>query len=173
MQRSVLISSIMLALSVVIAAPVIAQGGGGNGKGFGNSLKKVAVPNPDAPDYSAIFNWGVKIKNINELFLIAGHGAHDEFGNIHEPDDAIAQTEYILDGFDTYLGANGYDRNDIIRIEFTMTKDVTPIEFGAVLGLFAGYFADVDVRPAAGTLRIVDGLALPGMKVEYEIWCAK
>jgi len=42
-----------------------------------------------------------------------------------------------------------------------------------VLGLFGGYFADVKVKPAAGTLRFVSGLAFPGLVVEYEIWAAK
>ena len=42
-----------------------------------------------------------------------------------------------------------------------------------ILGLFAGYFGPVDIKPTAGTLRVVDALAIPGMQVEYEIWCAK
>lgn len=161
----------MLTLSVAITAPVVANGGYNNY--YGKSLKKLAVPNPDAPDFSAIFNWGVKLNNINELFLVAGHGSHDASGTILYPDDPVAQTQYILDGFDDYLGDNGYDRDDIIRIEFTMTNEVSNAEFGAILGLFANYFQDVEVKPAAGTLRIVDALAIPGMKVEYEIWCAK
>jgi len=172
MNRSVIASSIMLTLSVALTAPQIYAGYGGNGQ-YGNSLKKTAVPNPNAPDFSAIFNWGVKIQNFNELFLIAGYGAHNAEGAILFPDDPVGQTQYILDNFDTYLGENGYDRDDIIRIEFTLTNDVGDAEFGAILGLFAAYFADVEVRPAAGTLRVVDALAIPGMMVEYEIWCAK
>ncbi len=174
MNRSVIASGIMLALSIAIAAPTVFAGyGGGGGGNWGKSLKKTAVPNPDAPDFGAIFNWGLKLKNINELFLIAGHGAHDETGEIQFPDDPVAQTQYILDNFDVYLNDNGYDREDIIRIEFTMTNDVSDVEFNQILGLFAGYFAPVDIKPAAGTLRVVDALAIPGMKVEYEIWCAK
>ncbi|MCA9691088.1 MAG: Rid family hydrolase [Nannocystaceae bacterium] len=168
MSRSVIVSSVLLALSVAVAAPQVVQGNWGGGW-----FKKTAVPNPNAPDFTAIFNWGVKIKNMDELFLIAGHGAHDADGNILYPEDPVAQTQYILDNFDVYLNANGYDRDDIIRIEFTMTNDVTEAEFNQILGQFAGYFAPVAVKPAAGTLRIVDALALPGMKVEYEIWCAK
>ncbi|MCA9719023.1 MAG: RidA family protein [Myxococcales bacterium] len=172
MNKSVLLSGLMLAVSVAIAAPTVFASGGGGGGGW-HPFSKTAAPNPDAPDFSAIFNWGVKIKNMDELFLIAGHGAHDETGEIQFPDDPVAQTQYILDNFDVYLADNGYDRDDIIRIEFTMTNDVTESDFNQILGLFAGYFAPVAVKPAAGTLRIVDALAIPGMKVEYEIWCAK
>jgi len=185
MQRPVFISTILLALSMSIAVPQVVSGNGygngwghgnghGNGNGNGNgNFKKIAVPNPEAPDFGAIFNWGLKIRNIDELFLIAGHGAHDSTGQIMFPDDAVGQTQYILDHFDEYLDDAGYDRKDIIRIEFTMTTEVSDGEFNAILGLFADYFAPVNIKPAAGTLRIVDALAIPGMMVEYEIWCAK
>lgn len=168
MQRPVLVSTILLAVSAFLAMPQLVSG-----EGDGGSLKKVAVPNPNAPDFSAVFNWGLKLKNIKELFLIAGHGAHDSTGEIMFPDDAVAQTAYILDNFDVYLEDNGYKRKDIIRIEFTMTNDVSDADFGQILGLFAEYFAPVNIKPAAGTLRFVDALAIPGMQVEYEIWCAK
>ena len=176
MKRPVFVSTILLTLAMFFAMPQEVWGNGngnGWGNGNGNSLKKTAVLNPNAPDFTAIFNWGLKLRNINELFLIAGHGAHDETGEIAFPDDAVAQTEYILDNFDYFLAANGYARKDIIRIEFTMTTDVTQEDFNLILGLFADYFAPVNIKPAAGTLRIVDALAIPGMQVEYEIWCAK
>jgi enamine deaminase RidA (YjgF/YER057c/UK114 family) len=190
MQRPVFVSTMLLALSMSIAAPQIVSGNNWNhGKGWDDDdddddddgggppssqkLKKTAVPNPAAPDFSAIFNWGLKLKNVNEVFLIAGHGAHDAQGQILYPDDPVAQTQYILDNFDTYLDDAGYQRKDIIRVEFTLTSDVTDAEFGQIMGLFADYFAPVNIKPAAGTLRYVDRLALPGMMVEYEIWCAK
>lgn len=166
MQRSVFVSTMLLALAMMIAVPTVVVGNEG-------SLKKTPVLNPNAPDFTSVFNWGLKIKNMKELFLIAGHGAHDATGTIVFPDDAVAQTSYILDNFDTFLADSGYARKDIIRIEFTLTSDVTDAEFGQILGLFADYFAPVNIKPAAGTLRFVDALAIPGMKVEYEIWCAK
>lgn len=168
MQRPVFVSTVMLALSMAIAVPQIVSGDNNGG-----SLKKTAVPNPNAPDFTSIFNWGLKIKNFKELFLIAGHETHDSTGTIMFPDDAVAQTGYILDNFDVYLEDNGYQRKDIIRIEFTMTTDVSEDDFNQILGLFAEYFAPVNIKPAAGTLRVVDALAIPGMQVEYEIWCAK
>lgn len=134
---------------------------------------KTAVPNPAAPDYGAIFNWGLKITDYKELFLLAGHGAHDATGAIQHPEDAVAQTKYILDHLPAYLESAGYTKNDIIRQEFTMTKAVPPEAYDEIFGLFAGFFGDVDVKPAAGTLRVIEALAIPNMLVEYEFWCAK
>jgi 2-iminobutanoate/2-iminopropanoate deaminase len=136
-------------------------------------MKKQAVPNPAAPDFGSIFNWGLKIRNFKELFLIAGHAAQNPDFSIAHPGDPVAQTQFILDVLDNYLAENGYGRDDIIRIEFTLTKDVTEDQFNQILGQFVAFFDPVDVKPAAGTLRFVDALAFPGMMVEYEIWCAR
>lgn len=135
--------------------------------------KKTPFPHPSAPDYSPIFNWGVKLTDFSELFLIAGIGAHDAEGAIQHEGDAVAQTKFILDGMPGYLESAGYTKQDIVRIEFTMTKDVPPESYDAIFGLFAEFFADVEVKPAAGTLRVIEALAIPGMLVEYEFWCAK
>jgi len=134
---------------------------------------KTAFAHPSAPDLSAIFNWGVKLTDFSEIFLIAGIGAHDSEGVIQHTGDAVAQTQFILDGMPGYLGTAGYTKQDIIRIEFTMTKDVPPESYDAIFGHFAEFFGDVDVKPAAGTLRVIEALAIPGMLVEYEFWCAK
>jgi 2-iminobutanoate/2-iminopropanoate deaminase len=134
---------------------------------------KTPFPHPSAPDYGAIFNWGVRLTDFSELFLMAGIGAHDASGAIQHPGDAVAQTKFILDGLPGYIASAGYSKQDIVRLEFTMTKAVPPESYEAIFGLFAGFFADVDVKPAAGTLRVIEALALPGMLVEYEFWCAK
>ena len=134
---------------------------------------KTPFPHPSAPDYGAIFNWGIKLTDYSELFLMAGLGSHDATGAIQHEGDAVGQTKYILDGIPGYLESAGSTKNDIIRIEFTMTKAVPPESYEAIFGLFAEFFGDVDVKPAAGTLRVIEALAIPGMLVEYEFWCAK
>lgn len=134
---------------------------------------KTAFAHPSAPDYGAIFNWGVKLTDFSELFLIAGIGAHDASGVIQHEGDPVAQTGFILDGMPGYLKSAGYTKNDIIRVEFTMTKAVAADLYEPIFGQFAGFFADVEVKPAAGTLRVIEALAIPGMLVEYEFWCAK
>lgn len=134
---------------------------------------KTAFPHPSAPDYGAIFNWGVRITDFSELFLMAGIGAHDSAGVIQHEGDAVGQTRFILDGLPGYLAGAGYSKQDIVRLEFTMTKAVPPEAYDAIFGLFAEFLADVTVKPAAGTLRVIEALAIPGMLVEYEFWCAK
>lgn len=136
-------------------------------------LKKEALINPEAPDFTDIFNWGIRLRNFKELVLFAGHAAQTPDLQVVAPGDAVVQTDFILNQLDSFLGNNGYGRNDIIRVEFTLTKDVSDEEFGAILGRFAAYFQNVDVKPAAGTLRFVDALAFPGLVVEYEIWAAR
>lgn len=139
----------------------------------GKQLRKEALINPEAPDFTSIFNWGLRIKNFKELILFAGHAAQTPDFQVVAPGDAVVQTDFILDQLDHFLGSNGLDRDDIIRIEFTLTNTVSDEEFNQILGRFAGYFAEVEVKPAAGTLRFVDRLAFPGLEVEYEIWMAQ
>ncbi len=134
---------------------------------------KVAVHNDNAPDLRFMFNWGLKVSDFSELFLLAGLGDHGPDGEIRHPGDPVAQTSAILAELGQYVAANGYSLNDVIRIEFTLSKDVDRALHEDIFGQFAAFFAGVEVKPAAGTLRIVDGLALPGMLVEYEIWLAK
>lgn len=134
---------------------------------------KTAVHNENAPDFRSMFNWGLKVTGFKELFLLAGHGAHGPDGQVRHPDDPVAQTRHILDDVKGFIERSGYGLDDIIRIEFTLTKDVDPARYGDIFALFAEFFAPLAVKPAAGTLRVVDGLALPGMLVEYEFWLAR
>jgi 2-iminobutanoate/2-iminopropanoate deaminase len=134
---------------------------------------KTPIHNKNAPDFRSMFNWGLKISNFSEIFLLAGHGAVGADMQIQHPDDAVGQTRYILNDVKSFLEESGYSIEDIIRIEFTMTKAVKPEEYEAIFGLFAEFFANLAVKPAAGTLRVVVALAIPGMLVEYEFWAAK
>jgi len=134
---------------------------------------KTAVYNGRAPDLGSVFNWGVKISEFNELFLLAGRGDVGPDGQIRNPGDAVGQTASILAELKDLIEGDGYTLNDVIRIEFTMSKDVDRSQQQAIFGQFSNLFKDVDVKPAAGTLRVVDRLAYPGMLVEYEIWLVK
>jgi len=135
-------------------------------------LKKEALTNTRLPDFTSIFNWGLKLRNIKDLYLFAGIAAQRPDFTIVDPMNYISQTDFILEELDLFLEENDLDRDNIIRIEFTLVEGYTPEEFGAILGRFADYFQDVSVRPAAGTLRVVSALAFPGLVVEYEVWCA-
>ncbi|MCH9651871.1 MAG: hypothetical protein K0U98_26820 [Deltaproteobacteria bacterium] len=135
-------------------------------------LKKEALTNPRLPDFTSIFNWGLKLRNIKDLYLFAGIAAQRPDLTIVDPMNYISQTNFILEELDLFLAENDLDRDDIIRIEFTLVEGYTPEDFGAILGRFADYFQEVSVKPAAGTLRVVSALAFPGLVVEYEVWCA-
>lgn len=136
-------------------------------------VAKLAVPNRNAPDMSSFFNWGLKLRGIEELFIVTGRPAWAADGSVMYPDDGLAQTRYILDDVDRYLTENGYSKTDLIRIEYTFTRVVDPATYQAIFELFAEYLRGVPVKPAASTLRIVEALGLPGLCVEYEFWCAK
>jgi 2-iminobutanoate/2-iminopropanoate deaminase len=136
-------------------------------------MKKEALINPEAPDFTSIFNWGLRLKDIDELILFAGHAAQTPDFQVQFPGMPVDQTAFILEKLDHFLQSNDLDRDDIIRIEFTLTNDVSDEDFGSILGQFVTYFEGVEVKPAAGTLRYVDRLAYPGMSVEFEIWMAK
>ena len=166
-----------LALAFLVTGQVIASDQQGiEDKGARpqrSRLRKEALTNPRLPDFTSIFNWGLKLRNIKEWYFFSGVAAQRPDFSIVDPSDYLSQTDFILNEFDLFLADNGLDRDDIIRIEFTLVKGYTEDEFNAILGKFATYFQDVDVKPAAGTLRVVDALAFPGLVVEYEIWCVK
>lgn len=137
------------------------------------NLKKEALTSTRLPDFTSIFNWGLKLENFKELYLFAGVAAQRPDFSIFEPGDYVQQTGFVLNELDIFLQDHGLDRDDIIRIEFTLVDGFSNDDFGAILGQFAGYFANVEVKPAAGTLRVVNALAFPGLVVEYEIWAAR
>jgi enamine deaminase RidA (YjgF/YER057c/UK114 family) len=138
-----------------------------------SKLKKEGLANPRLPDFSTIFNWGLKLTNIKELYFFSGIAAQKPNFTIVHPFNYVSQTDYILNELDIFLAQNHLTRNDIVRIEFTLVKGVSQSDFNTVLERFASYFKSVQVKPAAGTLRIVDALAFPGLVVEYEVWCAR
>lgn len=165
---------IVLVLALAVSIPAVAGNGNGKSEGKRNSFKKEAIENDRLPDFTSIFNWGLKLKNFKELYLLAGI-TDNEKDFPFDPNGATYedQTINILAEFDEFLGENNLTRDDIVRIEFTLVDGFTQDDFNAILGAFGVYFADVEVKPAAGTLRVVSALALPGALVEYEIWAAK
>lgn len=136
-------------------------------------VEKTAVHNPRAPDMRGFFNWGLKIGPMKELFVATGRPAWAADGSVVGVGDPVAQTRYILDDMGKFLAEAGYGKSDLIRIEYTFTTDVPQSQYQPVFEVFADWLKEVDVKPAASTLRIVSGLALPGLLVEYEFWAAR
>ncbi len=132
---------------------------------------KVAVHDSNKQDVGSI-SWGLKITNFSELFLVSGYGATDAEGKVQFLGDAIAQTDYILSRIEAFIEKNGYSKNDIIRIEATVTKDVPQSQLGGIFGVLSAFFSEVEVKPTGGTFRIIHALGNPDMLVELGFWLA-
>ena len=85
----------------------------------------------------------------------------------------VKKAKDILSNVDSFIKQAGYGRDDIIRFNQTSTKEVTPSDSKKIFGLVEKFFADVKVKPAAGTYRVVHALAVPGLLVEFEFLVAK
>ena len=130
-------------------------------------MKKTGFHNSDRADMRHIFNWGLKISDFQELFLVTGHG-HGGYSG-----DPIEQTKAIQKDQLKIIEEAGFSINDIIRTEWTFVKSVTDQEAEEITKLWAEFLKDVHPKPAAGTLRYVDRLASPSMKVEFELLLAR
>lgn len=137
------------------------------------ALQKTAYPYALGPDYSRLFSWGLNLKSFTDLYLASGIGAHDASGTIQFPGDAVAQTRYILQHIPAFLAEAGYGVADIVRIEYTFTREVPRTSFDAIFAVIAEFLAAERIKPTAGTLRVVEALAFDGMLVEYEFWAAR
>jgi 2-iminobutanoate/2-iminopropanoate deaminase len=120
-----------------------------------------------------MFSRGLKVSNYSELFLVSGYGDLGPGYQVRHLGDPVAQTRHIFADVKSFLEQAGYSINDVIRVELTFTKDVERTKYDDIFELVTEFFADVEVKPATGTLRIVDELAMPGMLVEYEFLAAK
>ncbi len=135
--------------------------------------KKIAFRNENAPDLSSLFSWGLKVTNIRELFFVTGTVAVTPKFKVKHPGDAVAQAKDILNNVDSFIKKAGYSRDDIVRFNQTSTKEVKPNDSKKIFGLVEKFFEDVQVKPAAGTYRVVHALAVPGLLVEFEFLVAK
>lgn len=120
-----------------------------------------------------MFSRGLKVSNFSELFFVSGCGDLGPDYQVRHRGDPVAQTRHIFTDVKVFLERAGYSIDDIVRIELTFTKDVDRTQYDAIFKLVTEFSADAAVRPATGTLRIVDELAVPGMLVEYEFLIAK
>lgn len=135
-------------------------------------IVKTPVHDPNKVAVGSI-NWGLKVANVNEFFLLSGYGATNAEGEVQFKGDAGAQTRFILERIEAFIGENGYSKNDIIRYETTVTTDVPRGQFSDIRAATSSFFSDVEVKPTAATFRIVQGLGNPDMLVELEFWLAR
>lgn len=126
------------------------------------------------PDMSSLFSWGLKVSGFKEWFFISGLAdmADDMSGALY-PDDPVAQTGAVLERMDQFIREAGYSREDIVRMEWTFRKDVREDHYPGIYQLWEEFLRPLKVKPAGGTLRVVERLAAPDIMVEYELWLAR
>ena len=135
---------------------------------------KKEIPCPAAPDRSTVMTWGLKISDFNELVLLTGQLDQDRDGNCLHPGDPVAQTQGILNSLVEMLNPEGWSVDDVIRVEWTVTKEVDLSKSrDGLFKVWADTFKDVPIKPAAGTLRVIHALARPGFLVEFEMMAAR
>jgi 2-iminobutanoate/2-iminopropanoate deaminase len=135
---------------------------------------KIAVQNPNAPDLSAMFPWGLRVRDFQELFFVTGHGDIDQSFRVRHPGDPLGQTRAIFEEIREMLEGAGYSFADVIKVDVTVTKEFdVAMNFHAFTALWSEFFADSPVKPSGGTLRVIDALVVPGMLVEVEMMAAR
>ena len=170
--REFLILGVFCALSLSSACTTVVENNRPSEAAPALEMSKIAVDDPNKLDVASI-NWGLKIRNFSELFLVSGYGATDVEGKVQFPGDAVAQTEFILGRIESLIESAGYSKDNIIRFETTVTQDVPPSQFSGIFAATSAFHSDVIVKPTAATFRVVQALGNPDMLVELEFWLAQ
>ncbi|MCJ8351540.1 RidA family protein [Moritella sp.] len=134
---------------------------------------KQAFHNTNLPDMRNAFSWGLKLSDFDEIFFVTGHAdCNPQFITQH-PGDPVAQTRLILAQMKGFLEDAGFSINDIVRTDWTFVNEISGEQFGEIAGVWEAFLADVEVKPATGTLRYVQRLGMENMMVEYEMMLAR
>lgn len=133
---------------------------------------KQAIDNPEAPQLAS-FSWGLRISDVHEFLILTGRGDVGSDRQVRHPGDAMAQANAILAEYDALLRHAGYDRDSIVRMDLTVTEAVDHGTLEEIMGVWADFVSPARIKPAAGTIRIVNGLGRDEMLVEFELQAAK
>lgn len=134
---------------------------------------KQAFNNPNLPDFSKTFSWGLKVTEFKEVFFVTGHTDCDPNFVTRYPNDPVAQTKVVLAQMKTLVEQAGFTLDDVVRTDWTMVDTVTQEQFAEIAQLWQQYFTECSVKPATGTLRYVSRLGTPDIMVEYEMMLAR
>lgn len=85
------------------------------------------------------------------------------------PGDPVGQTRSVLERMAQFITENEFTLDDIVRLECTFRSDVSEAQYPAIFKLWEDFFAPMRIKPAGGTLRVVDRLVAPAIMVEYEL----
>ena len=134
-------------------------------------INKERVYNPDTSRNGG--SRAIKLSNVSEWLIFAGHAAIDKEERILFPGDAIAQIRWVWGSLKKVLEQEGYGLGDVIQLQMTCTNDVSEDQRVQFLKIAGEVFGHLEIPPVGSTMKVVHALALPGMLVEVDIWAAK
>ncbi|MFS1526287.1 Rid family hydrolase [Microbulbifer sp. 2304DJ12-6] len=115
------------------------------------------------------FHWGLNVEDAREFFFVTGQCDFDKNGVTKCMNDPVGQTRVILEQIEQTYTQAGYKRNNIIGINWCVTKGVTEEQTAEILAVWAEFIKDVEVKPAGGIWKRIEGLIHPNMLVELEL----
>jgi len=132
-------------------------------------MKKQGVNNPDKGGGPH----AVKLTNVEEWMVFAGHAALGKHGEILFPGDALSQLRWIYGSLKKLLEQEGYSLSNVVQLKMTCTDEVPVSERVQFIRIVREVFKDVEIPPMGATMSVVHGLAYPGMLCEVDILAAR
>jgi enamine deaminase RidA (YjgF/YER057c/UK114 family) len=115
----------------------------------------------------------IKLTNVSEWMVFAGHAALGKHGEILFPGDAVSQLRWIYGSLKKTLEQEGYSLSNVVQLKMTCTHEVTVSERVQFLRVVRDVFKDIEIPPMGATMSVVHGLAYPGMLCEVDILAAR
>ncbi len=159
-RREILKTTALAAVGKVV--PAVAESGD-------YEMIKQGVNNPDKGSGPH----ALRLKNVSEWMIFAGHAALGKHGEILYPGDALSQLRWIYASLKKTLEQEGYSLADVVQLKMTCTAEVPVSERVQFLRVVREVFKDVEVPPMGATMSVVHGLAYPGMLCEVDITAAR
>jgi len=103
-----------------------------------------------------------RVRRVGDFVLVAGTAAVEPSGRLHAPDDAYAQTRFVLARIADLLAEVGASLADVVRTRAYLADIGTAADFARAHGeVFSG------IEPVATAVQA--GLTTPGMMIEIEV----
>lgn len=135
---------------------------------------KTQVQHPYADTMINAFSWGLKVKEVQEWYYVTGLMDIKADWQIGHPGDPLGQTRAVFKDLEGMLIRAGYTLDDVVKVDTTVTPEYNLTEnLPGFLQIFAETFQGVAIKPSAGTLRVVEALAVPGGFIEIELVAAR
>lgn len=137
-------------------------------------MHKLPITFPSDSPASKLFSRGLRFGGMTEIAFFTSHIGADPAWQADPSREPIAQTREVLAALRAMLAEAGYTLDDVVWVEPTVTKayDVAG-NFQGFLQVWAETFQEVELKPAAGTFRVVESFPNPDLLVEIQMIAAK